>query len=563
GDWDGDGDLDVLNHSENLTLFSNDGTNAFAYAAVVPTDMDAPGAGPADFDGDGNLDFCAARALAFGNGTFHSVLPFAAPGYAPTAAVPRDWEGDGDVDFLDTLGRVLVNDGTGSFSLTSSRWPTPAANHLYKDPVAIADFDGDGREDYLVGYFVLVPLPPPGMAIAVFEEMRLLRDDGVGGYVDAGAAAPAGAQILAMPGGQMRLPVADLDGDGDLDLLVGGAYRPNSGTGFFATSVPLYSGNAIDAGDVDADGDPDVLTTVVPPSQQVSLVLQRNLGGLAFSAQTLFTAYGLDPRAHFLDLDGDGDLDAAAGYASVGNQLPLLENVGGSFAPVVTLPAAPFTTQVIAAGDVDGDGLRDVVTGPFDDDPNGERVSVFRRIGPGLVYQPRVGYLARVVRDFPDLDGDGDLDVSGLAMAFGWAFDGPSAGAIRQYGAGVAGTGGAVPVLGARGPLRPGSTSATVRLRRGLGGSPALLAVGTAEASLPNVPFPGMTTYVGGVVAFVPFTALGAPGVAGAGSVDIPIPIPILAVLTNASVFLQAALLDPAAPSFVTATNGLELHVGN
>ncbi len=86
--------------------------------------------------------------------------------------------------------------------------------------------------------------------------------------------------------------------------------------------------------------------------------------------------------------------------------------------------------------------------------------------------------------------------------------------------------------------------------------------MGTAEAAFPDTPVPGMTSYVSGLLSFLPFTKLGAPGVAGAGTVDIPIPIPILAVLANASLYLQAALHDPAAPFLVTASNGLELRVG-
>jgi large repetitive protein len=560
GDWDGDGDLDLFRQSEILTFFSNDGSNSFSFEAAVPTDYDAAGAGPADFDGDGALDFCAARALKFGNGTFHSVLLPPVGSYGPTAAKAIDWEGDGDVDFLDTFGQALLNDGTGSFSLTPSLWPAPPASNIYRDPVALADFDGDGRADYLAARFLIILVPP--MTPAQYQDMRLLRDDGVGGYVDAGIAS-AGAQIPPEFNGQMRRPAVDIDGDGDLDLLDGGFYRANNGAGFFSPPVFLYTGNAVDAGDVDGDGDLDVLTSVSVGSSPISLVVQTDQGGLVFTGQTLFTSSTQDARARFLDLEGDGDLDVALGAGPSGNQLRLFENVGGSFVlPPVSLFASPFTTQVVGTGDLDGDGLLDVVTGPFDVNPNGSWMNAYRRVGPGLVYEPRREYMSRLVRDFPDLDGDGDTDVSGAALAYGWNFEGPSAGRIRQYGLGTAGAGGARPVLGGTGPVRPGSATASVRLRRGLGGTAALLVVGTAETALPNTPFPGITAYVGGTLAFVPFVAQGAPGVAGDGRIDIPIPVPLLATLANTSVFLEIFLIDPAAASFLTATNGLEVQVG-
>ncbi|HET6201667.1 MAG TPA: VCBS repeat-containing protein [Planctomycetota bacterium] len=495
GDWDGDGDLDVFRQAKVLTFFSNDGSNAFAFAAAVPTDFDAAGAGPADFDGDGNLDFCAAQVLKFGNGTFESVLFPPVGNYGPTAAKAIDWEGDGDVDFLDTFGQALVNDGTGSFALTPSLWPSPPASNVFRDPVALADFDGDGRADYLAARYLIILVPP--MTPPVFQDMRLLRDDGVGGYVDAGPAAPAGTLIAPEVGGQMRRPTVDIDGDGDLDLLDGGGYRANNGTGFFGALVPLYPGNAVDAADVDGDGDVDVLTSVSVGSSPISLVAQIHQGGLTFTGQTLFTSSTQDARAQFLDLDGDGDPDVALGSGPSGNQLRLFENVAGVFLPPVSLFASPYTTQVVGTGDVDGDGLLDVVAGPFDVNPNGSWMNAYRRVGPGLVYEPRREYLSRLVRAFPDL-----------------------------------------------------------------GGTAALLVLGTGEAALPNTPVPGMTVYVAPIQVVLPFVAQGAPGVAGDGRIDLPVPIPVLATLANTSVFLQVFLIDPAAPSFLAATNGLELHVG-
>src|SRR5262249_36556347 len=93
GDWDQDGDLDAIGYSggHGLVVLENL-AGAFQLGAV--DQMWGPygiGAGTADFDGDGFLDFAGPHAIQYGRGLFHSTLP-------PTdriAAEVLDWEGDG------------------------------------------------------------------------------------------------------------------------------------------------------------------------------------------------------------------------------------------------------------------------------------------------------------------------------------------------------------------------------------------------------------------------------------------------------------------------------------
>ncbi len=134
------------------------------------------------------------------------------------------------------------------------------------------------------------------------------------------------------------------------------------------------------------------------------------------------------------------------------------------------------------------------------------------------------------------------------------------AGSIRQYGAGSLGSGDTSPLLGATGPLVPGSPDATARIVRGVGGAPAWIAIGNSELDLANAPLPGLTLYVDGLTDLLPVVLGGAPGVPGQGSLVLPVPIgPELAGL---QIYAEAFLVDAASPSLVTHSNGLELTFG-
>ncbi len=138
---------------------------------------------------------------------------FRTPVYVPGSAggafrTHGDFDGDGDEDLLHTAGpagfafpqemSVFTNDGAGNFA---QRVVVPFS------PPGGANVARRRRRDYLVPEWFL-----PSPFSATFVEMHLLRDDGVGGYADAGPAAAPDIEIDAVRPG-------DADGDGDLDLL--------------------------------------------------------------------------------------------------------------------------------------------------------------------------------------------------------------------------------------------------------------------------------------------------------------------------------------------------------
>jgi hypothetical protein len=257
------------------------------------------------------------------------------------------------------------------------------------------DIDGDGDLDLVVARDSLA--------------IQLWLNDGNGRFTDG----TAGRLVSPSSIDNHDNRLADIDGDGDLDLLMANedllpnrVYR-NNGAGFFtdvtATALPP---NAFDTknsvvADFDGDGDPDWLAVDLGGCH-----FYENNGAGVFSDATAtrlvgpLTTLGYEwataPRA--ADLDGDGDLDALVPGG-------LLRNQGGVLSLFPTqLPTGAFTPHSFA--DVDGDGDLDLFAA------SGTRL--FLNQGTGT-------FVAATATAFPttptggygtfDVDRDGDVDV--------------------------------------------------------------------------------------------------------------------------------------------------------
>jgi hypothetical protein len=182
------------------------------------------------------------------------------------------------------------------------------------------------------------------------------------------------------------------------------------------------------------------------------------------------------------------------------------------------------------------------------------------RQASGVAYDPPIAWLARPgLTSFADMDSDGDLDVTGRFLVRGHRYSGDEAGLLRQYRAGTAGTGDVRPILGANGPTRPGS-QATIRVRRAVGGTVGLLAVGLAESDIPGSPWPHTTSFCEPWLLFRLFLIGGTPGEASAGSLDLT--FPVLDSFAGLRAFHQVFVVDDAAPSKISSTGGLEILFG-
>ncbi len=271
-DLDADGDLDLVGANEwapNI-LMLNDGTGRFVDASdrLPDENLDSEDIALADFDGDGDVDVVFVtednqrNEYYLNDGTAHfenasDRLPAAG---TTNAVVAADLDADGDLDLiLGNAGQnvLLVNDGTGRFAdETADRLPHRI--DVTQD-LELGDLDADGDLD---------------LVVANEDDNRILIDRGGGHFTDESSAR------LPVPSGvreeTREADLGDVDGDGDLDLFFanvdfqGGSENANrlllnDGSGVFtdvsATHLPVLEEHSVDGdfADLDRDGDLDLV----------------------------------------------------------------------------------------------------------------------------------------------------------------------------------------------------------------------------------------------------------------------------------------------------------------
>jgi hypothetical protein len=213
---------------------------------------------------------------------------------------------------------------------------------------------------------------------------------------------------------------ADLDGDGDLDVLAASQFDDSvswfentDGAGSFgAANVFTTSANgafAVTAGDVDGDGDLDPISAS-PFDNRVGWYPNDGSGGMGTRIDVTTAANGAASAA-VADLDDDGDLDVLSA-SFLDNRIAWYANSNGlgSFGAQQTLTLSAFEAQWVSAADVDRDGDADVLSASQADD----EIAWYENLGGGAFAAQQVITNSAVEAQAAiaaDLDDDGDLDV--------------------------------------------------------------------------------------------------------------------------------------------------------
>ena len=370
---DGKPDLVVVNacgggpscSSGTVGVLLNNGNGTFATAVTYGTNgFLAQAAAVADVNGDGKPDIVVANncasapggngscstngnvavLLGNGDGTFQAAVAYDSGGPLASSVAIADVNGDGKPDLLvvnhssttgvgDGTVAVLLGDGDGTFQ-AALNYDTGA---LQSEAVAVADVNGDGEPDLIVANMCQVGTCDNGGSQS--GSVSVLLGNGDGTFKET-------ANYLSGASGTIAVAVADVNGDGKLDIAVSsycsdprGLLCGTSGTvsvflgngdGTFQSGTSLVT-TAISTGsvaiaDVNGDGKPDVLVSVVCAADPL------NCGPGSTSAQS--------SAGVFLG-NGDGTFQSAQYFGSIGYSSGL--------------------TLGLAVGDLTGDGKPDLI----------------------------------------------------------------------------------------------------------------------------------------------------------------------------------------------------------
>jgi hypothetical protein len=319
-------------------------------------------------------------------------------GFAPAAVIAEDFNGDGKVDFATANnGSNSVTEYTGN---GAGGFAEVGSNPVQEKPieVAVIDFNSDSLPDLATaapgsgvvvmtgkgdGIFTQAPGSPfataggsgeietadfnrdnrPDLAVASAGGVSILLRDAASGFTLSGQVSAGGDPVgLAKADfnrdGLIDLAAATSAGSGNVTIMLG-----NGAGGFVRSSGSPLSGGAsptaIEAGDFNSDGRPDLAVTN-QISNGVSILIGDGAGGFASPAQ--FGTIGQVPWSMAVaDFNRDSISDIAVVNLATRSLTVILGDGAGSFSATMDSPIyieqGPFSIDV---GDFDLDGVTDI-----------------------------------------------------------------------------------------------------------------------------------------------------------------------------------------------------------
>jgi hypothetical protein len=363
-DIDGDRDLDIFTSgphpsADDGAIMRNDGTGRFTNRTVIHNGQDGVAAGVLrDLNGDGKPDLLfnnantAPRydfftALNNGDGTFGPVTRWlvGSAGWGGIDAFDIDNDGDLDVIDCEALGApnipngrffIALNNGNGTFQ------PPYAYDLLPRRPDAVVagDFNHDGKLD-----------------LAFANQGAYGFDDGLFVVLGNGNGTFQSPTVYTAGRGPSNIVTVDFDHDGNLDIATlnsgyngegaeslslffgtGSGTFTRASTQYAPYSPDLLGATGISTGDVDGDGDIDIMSS--GPSNDIALYLNDGAGTFDFPYRMGTVAGSHAPL--YRDFTGDGVADIAV----LTSPPPI--GFDGGVAVLRGLPAAPVLQSAVS-----------------------------------------------------------------------------------------------------------------------------------------------------------------------------------------------------------------------
>jgi FG-GAP-like repeat len=401
GDFNGDGKLDlaISNGGDNtIYVYLGNGDGTFAVPEILYTQGQSPvWLAAAQLRTSGHLDLIAVDSdtkqvevfTGNGDGTFQSGAIVATLAQTPTFVLAADFNNDGNMDLavglvVDPFStepqfEILLGDGSGSFLKTVA--PPPIDNGPGESPIptawlALGDVNNDGWLD-------VVTTVEFGGAVA---------------YLNQNGSAFLQGPVFGPADGPVTVALGDMNGDGCLDAIEAGGYglltiATGNCDGTFTQTTPIANLGDVDVAmvvaDVDGDGNPDIVASSAysdaeplesaGPIGQLGGYLVSVLKGDGKGAVAPPAMYRVGSQAYALtvaDSSGDQRPDIITVSQNENEASELLNDTSGGFGNpsgetigylptasqgVITNAPSPVSVPQTQTIDLNGDGKPDVL----------------------------------------------------------------------------------------------------------------------------------------------------------------------------------------------------------